>query len=135
VVRCVFGGGRDPDTCIVPLSIGDSEFAATAYEFRFASNIEDGDRYLYEIVLRTGSNARRYLIEALSGRFGTTSTHNIGNKTVLTKTTVHREYYEWTDGQFSVSIDIPWSKADDMLITYRDAVTTAAVDRRLVNPR
>ena len=135
VVRCVFGGGRTPDTTslgIIPLSIGDSEFTAKAYEFRFASAVEDGDRQLYEIVLRTGSPARRYLIDALRGRWGTTSSHDIGNVATVKRTTVHREFYEWTDGQFTVSVDIPWSKADDMIIIYRDGVLAKIVARRLV---
>ena len=138
VVRCVFGGERNPDTTslgIIPLSIGDSEFAAKTYEFRFASNVVDGDRHLYEIVLRTGSEARRYLIDALLTRWGTTSSHEIGNTKTLKKITVHREFYEWTDGQFSVSVDIPWSKADDIIIIYRDTVTATIVGRRLVNSR
>lgn len=138
VVRCVFGGGREPDTTalgVIPLSIGDSEFAASTYEFRFASDLEDGDLYLYEIKLRTESAARRYLIDALSSRFGSTSTHAIGNRTILQKTTVHREFYEWTDGQFSLSLDIPWSKADDMVVTYRDRTTETIVEKRLLNSR
>lgn len=137
VVRCVFGGERNPDTTslgIIPLSIGDSEFTAKVYEFRFASTVKDSDRQLYEIVLQTSSAARRYLIDALLGRWGTTSSHDIGNVTTAKKTTVHREFYEWTDGQFSVSVDIPWSKADDMIITYRDTVIAAIVERRLINP-
>jgi hypothetical protein len=134
VVRCVFGGGNTPDTTalgVIPLSIGDSEFTASIYEFRFASNIESGDRYLYEIALQTRSAARRYVIDALTGRLGSTSTYIIGNKTILQKTTVHREFYEWTDGQFSLSIDIPWSKVNDIMIIYRDTVTAMIVDRRL----
>ena len=74
VVRCVFGGERNSDTTslgIIPLSIGDSEFAAKTYEFRFASNVEDKNRHLYEIFLRTGSGAPRYLIDALLRRWGT----------------------------------------------------------------
>ncbi len=135
VVRCVFGGGSTPDTTsmgIIPLSIGDSEFAARSYEFRFASPVEDDNRQLYEIVLQTDSGARRYLVDALLGRWGTTSNHDIGNVTTVTKTAVHREFYEWTDGHFSVSIDIPWSKADDIIITYRDSVTATIVERRLI---
>lgn len=136
VVRCVFGGGRDPDTTslgIIPLSVGESEFTARTYEFRFASAIKDGDPHLYEIELQTGSGARRYLIDALLGRWGTTSSHTIGNSTTVKKTTVHREYYQWSDGQFSVSVDIPWSKADEMIVIYRDSVIATIVGQRLVD--
>jgi hypothetical protein len=137
VVRCVFGGGRDPDTTslgIIPLSIGDSDFAARSYEFRFASAIKDEDPHLYEIELQTSSEARRYLVDALVGRWGTTSSHIIGNTTTAKKTTVHGEYYEWSDGQFSVSVDIPWSKADEMIIIYRDSVIATIVGQRIVDP-
>ena len=53
---------------------------------------------------------------------------------LLKKTTVHREFYEWAAGQPSVSIDIPCSKADDIVVTYRDGVTAEVVEKRLLNP-
>ena len=63
---------------------------------------------------------------------GNPSRNKIVNTTSVKKTTFHREHYEWTDGQFSVSVDIPWSKADDIVILYRDTTTAEIVEQRLV---
>jgi hypothetical protein len=121
VRKCIFFGSiwKGSPESQLGLSMGGSNYVSYRHAFLFVPDPQDHVPKLYRIVLPTNIGAMKDVVDALTDKFGgptDTSTGLVQNHLGAKFT---QRTYTWTNSLSQIFIEGPWSKIDDMVVTYR----------------
>ena len=131
VVKCIFFGASYVSAAIeqsVGLNMGGGNYASYDYGFYFAPDPKTKIMRLYKIVLPTNVNAMGDVVSALTDKFGPTKSVRTGTVQNRMGANFPQKIYVWRRQGFSIQVEGPWSKIDNMAVVYLDENLARAVD-------